>query len=107
MVTNLALLAFEKLTGIDPDKVGQEILASVGIGSPVASEPAPEGVLEASGQPFEPTGGLQAELAAPTAWSSSQLLAYGVQTDEAGNLWRGDLRGSDVLNDMFLVRFAA
>ena len=97
----------EKLTGIDPDKVGQEILASVGIGSPVYSAPAPEGVLEASGQPLAPASGVQAEPAAPSAWSSSQLLAYGVQTDEAGNLRRGDLRGSDVLNDMFLVRFAA
>ena len=107
MVTNLAFLAFEKLTGIDPDKVGQEILASVGIGSPVYSAPAPEGVLEASGQPLAPASGVQAEPAAPSAWSSSQLLAYGVQTDEAGNLRCGDLRGSDVLNDMFLVRFAA
>lgn len=107
MLTNLALLAIEKLTGIDPEKVGQDILASVGIGGHADAVPASTDIREASHQSQEPTDALQSELVSPSAWSSSQLLAYGVQTDEGGNLRRGDLRGSDVLNDLFLVRFAA
>jgi hypothetical protein len=34
LLTNLAMLGFEKITGIDPEKIGQKLLAGLGIGSP-------------------------------------------------------------------------
>ena len=107
MLTNLALLAIEKLSGIDPEKVGQEVLASVGIGSHAVAAPVASDNGEVSLQPPALASGRPAEIAAPAAWSASQLLAYGVSADAGGDLRHGDLRGSDVLNDLFLVRFAA
>lgn len=42
MVTNLALLAVERLTGIDPEAIGQHVLASLGIGGePSSALPVP------------------------------------------------------------------
>ncbi len=106
LLTNLALLAIEKATGIDPEKIGEGILAGLGLSShdmtAVASSEPPsddETVVSPADDVWD--------LAVPTAWSPSQLLAYGVTTDQAGNLRRGDLQGSDVLNDMALVRYAA
>lgn len=40
MVTNLALLAVERLTGIDPEAIGLRVLAGLGVGVEVAA-PAP------------------------------------------------------------------
>lgn len=40
MATNLALLAAERLTGIDPEAIGQRVLAGLGIGGEAAA-PAP------------------------------------------------------------------
>jgi len=104
LLTNLALLAIEKATGIDPEKIGEGILASLGLSAhdttAVVSSEAPDwdGAPALRSDP--------GELAPPSAWSPLQLLAYGVTTDSAGNLRRGDLQGSDVLNDLAMVRYA-
>ncbi len=96
VVTGLATLAVEKVTGIDPEAIGGKVLASLGIGgaqdmpAPVPAA-APAAVAEAAPQP----------------WSSAQLAAYGVTTDAGGTLQHGALSGADVLNDMELTRHAA
>lgn len=105
ILTNLAFLAIEKATGVDPEKIGQEILASLGLGSDsvtaVAASDAPNqdpaSTLSAASDPKEPV--------TPTAWSSSQLLAYGVTTDVNGILRGGGLQGSDVLNALALAQY--
>ena len=79
MLTNLAFLAIEKATGVDPEKIGQEILASLGVRSDSATAVA------ASDAPSKPpastlwTASEPQGSVTPTAWSSSQLLAYGSQ----------------------------
>ena len=103
LVTNLAFLGIEKAIGIDPEKIGQDILASLGIKghddialSP-SDTPNKSLDLQTASKPQEPV--------VPIAWSPSQLLAYGVTTDAAGLLRRGNLQGSDVLNDMALTNY--
>lgn len=105
ILTNLAFLAIEKATGVDPEKIGQEILASLGIKSDsviaVTASGSPSKPLASSlSIASEPQGSI-----APTAWSSSQLLAYGVTTDITGTLQCGGLQGSDVLNAMALAQY--
>ncbi len=107
ILTNLAFLAFEKATGVDPEKIGQEILASLGIKSDsvtaVAASDAPHKPPASSlWTASEPQGSVT-----PTAWSSSQLLAYGVTTDITGTLQCGGLQGSDVLNAMALAQYTS
>jgi hypothetical protein len=89
VATNLALLAGEKITGIDPEKTERAVFASVGIGThaaPSPSHPAPT--------PAAPPR---------TAWSPAQLAAYGVTTTQ-GTIRHGDVVGSDVLNELELAR---
>lgn len=103
LVTNLAFLGIEKAIGIDPEKIGQDILVSLGIKGhddialPPSDTPNKSLNLQTASNPQEPV--------APVAWSPSQLLAYGVTTDGAGLLRRGNLQGSDVLNDMALANY--
>ncbi len=93
VATNLALLAGEKITGIDPEKTEQALFASVGIGT--HATPLPSAV--PSHVPPKPAPPPQ------TAWSAAQLAAYGVTTTQ-GTIRRGDATGSDVLNDLELAR---
>jgi hypothetical protein len=95
LITNAALLALEKITGIDPEKIGHNILTSLGVDSHDA------GTIAAA----TPSG---ASLAEPAfvAWSPSQLTAYGVSTGAGGIMRRGNLEGADVLNDLELGRHA-
>ncbi len=92
VAVNLAELAIEKITGIDPEEIGQSLLAHLGIGSRAAN----------------PVAAAPPKLAAPApsslAWSPSQLMAYGVTATADGTLQRGALQGADVLNDMELAR---
>lgn len=98
VVTNVALLAVEKLTGIDPEQIGHDVLASIGIGSS-------EHTAVAGDQASPPAARQTAAVASPAqAWSASQLTAYGVVTTADGSLKRGDLVGSDVLNSLELAR---
>lgn len=88
---NVGELAVEKITGIDPEKIMDNMLARVGIGhaSPVevaANPPAAQGAI---------------------AWSPAQLAAAGVTTTRTGELAQGNLAGSDVINSLELARLRA
>jgi hypothetical protein len=103
---NVAELAVEKVTGLDPEKISQGLLADIGIGhrtpktalktSPalVKNEPA---IVAAAPPAPQPAVG----------WSAAQLAAYGVTTGAHGTLKRGAVQGSDVLNDLELARLRA
>jgi hypothetical protein len=98
---NLGTLAAEKITGIDPEKIGDTVLADIGIGTPAKAKPAP------AAQPNTPSAPPVASAApnAPAApWSPAQLTAYGVTVTPEGTLHHGALTGSDVLNDLELAR---
>jgi hypothetical protein len=106
VATNVAAQAAEKITGIDPEAIGQNLLAEVGIGHharseavPVAAPPlhAATSTRVTATQPGAPPA------PATGAWSAAQLSAYGVTTPH-GTLRRGSLQGCDVLNDLELAR---
>ncbi len=106
IATNVAALAVERVTGLDPEKIGHDILASIGIGN---DEPASVAAPAVAASPVPPQAALAqaSPISAPVAWSPSQLMAYGVTTTASGTLTRGDLQGSDVLNDLELMRHGA
>jgi hypothetical protein len=132
LVTGMATLVLEKITGIDPERIGQTLLADIGIGhgpppaTPDAPQPLPlntptptvsaadkatdSGPATASG----PAAGAEADrpaAATPSAqtvaWSPTQLSAYGVTRTATGELQRGNVSGADVLNDLELARHQA
>jgi hypothetical protein len=98
LAVNVAALAVERATGIDPKKIGREVLADVGVGKGTD-------VAAATASPEAP-----AAIPAPTAmvtqgaFSQAQLTAYGVTTTAGGTLKRGAVEGADVLNDMEIAR---
>jgi hypothetical protein len=96
VASNLALLVGEKITGIDVEKTEKAIFASVGIGTPARQPPAATPSHPPAKSPAPPQ----------TAWSAAQLAAYGV-TSAQGTIRRGDLTGSDVLNELELGRIDA
>jgi hypothetical protein len=99
VATSVAALAVEKVTGIDPEQIGRDVLADIGIGrAPKATAPASVVVLGTRAVPGVPQA---------AAWSAAQLAAYGVTRSAAGTLRRGDVSGSDVLNELELARHAA
>jgi hypothetical protein len=105
---NVAELAVEKLTGLDPEKISQGLLADVGIGHrPPKAAPKPstgpiksQAVKPVPAQPAPPP-------AQAAGWSAAQLAAYGVTSSAGGTLKRGSVQGSDVLNDLELARLRA
>jgi hypothetical protein len=107
---NVAELAVEKVTGLDPEKISQGLLADIGIGHR-APKPTPK--ISAAPAKTPATTALAAQAPAPTppapaaGWSAAQLAAYGVTTGARGTLKRGDVQGSDVLNDLELARLRA
>lgn len=98
MAMNVALLGLEKATGFDPEQVGTRLLASIGIGHSETPDPT---VATAAAVPAATS-----DAAPATAWSPSQLSAYGITMD-AGTLTRGGVTGSDVLNDLVLASIGA
>ncbi len=89
---DLGEMAAEKLTGIDPEKIGDKLLADIGIhGQTPLAAPA-----EKAAKAAAPV------LAAAAGWSPAQLAAYGVTTNASGSLEQGGLSGSDVLNNLEL-----
>jgi hypothetical protein len=96
---DLGELAAEKLTGIDPEKIGDKLLADVGIGRKAAVPVPVEKVAE--------TTPAAAKVAAVSGWSPAQLAAYGVTRDAGGELKKGGLAGSDVLNGLELDQIRA
>jgi hypothetical protein len=101
VATNAGALAAEKLTGLDPEKLGDKLLAEIGIHgeAPVKIEVAQEPAKPALPAPPKPDPA--------AAWSASQLAAYGVTTTTNGDLKLGALEGSDVLNTLELDRLQA
>jgi hypothetical protein len=85
---SVGAIAAEKLTGIDPEAIGQHVLADIGLGH-APSHPAP-----ARPGPAAP---------ASPGWPAAQLAALGV-TSVNGVLHHGGLNGADVLNDLELAR---
>ncbi len=72
LVGNIALLAFRKLTGIDVDRIGQDLLADIGIGHHTATSSdgaaAPAVLSAAPEEPKQQNAGMRT-----TAWSVAQL----------------------------------
>jgi hypothetical protein len=95
---SIGALSVEKATGVDPEAMGHGMLASLGIGK---ADPA------AAVATVAPPTSIHAapEQAGPdrTAWSPTQLAAYGMTAGADGTLHRGDVSGSDVLNDLELA----
>ena len=93
---NVGATALEHLLGIDPEKIGNHLLAELGIGGhapPVrmaGAAPSPSGV--------------QAGTAPARAWTAAQLTAYGVTSGGPGQISRGGVSGADVLNGLELAR---
>ena len=100
-----AMMAVEKVVGIDPEKLGQGVLAEVGIGGSglAAAKAAP--ARQAAALPA-PAPGVAAAPARARSWSPAQLAAYGVTTTAGGVLRRGSVQGADVLNDLELATVA-
>lgn len=96
LATSLGTLAFEKLTGIDFEEVGQRLLSGLGHHDTAQSVAAPQA---ASSPP--------AEAVASGAWTPAQLAAYGITTEPNGELRQGALAGADLLNALQLSRMAA
>lgn len=94
IVTNLGALAIEKITHIDPEKIGDEMLARFDRGTGIGtSRKSP--VMVATATPSSPT---------PAAWSPAQLAAYGITATATGDLQQGSLQGADILNSLEFAR---
>ena len=94
LATNVAMQAIERVTGIDPEKIGHDVLAGMGVGHRDAD------FMVASAMPSDTTA------SAPefAGWSPAQLTAYGVMTTSGGMMQRGAVEGADVLNGLELGR---
>jgi hypothetical protein len=95
-------LAIEKVTGIDPEKIADRMLATIGIGQKSPVEVAAAGN-PAAGVPARGAAAAQTAI----AWSPAQLAAYGVTTTQTGDLVQGNVEGSDILNSLELARVRA
>jgi hypothetical protein len=110
----IGMTAVEKVTGIDPEAIGQDLLADVGIGThKAASHPKAAVKAQAAAPAAQPVAApaLALQAGAPAiarhGWSQAQLAAYGVTKAADGTLTLGALRGSDVLNALELARAKA
>jgi hypothetical protein len=99
---NLGALAVEKVTGIDPEKIEEKMLASIGIGNKSSVEVATAVNLPAAAATRD-----EAAAQSAMAWSPAQLAAYKVTTTQTGDIAQGNLQGSDVLNGLELARIRA
>ena len=111
LALNVGATMLEHLLGIDPERIGDQVLAKLGIGSGAAegaTAAAPPAAQEAG--PAPPSGAAAVQdasgsaPAAGRAWSSAQLTAYGISHDPRGGLTRGGESGADVLNSLELAR---
>ena len=100
-----AMMAVEKVIGVDPERLGQSVLAEVGIGGSGSGGSAVPGV-KAAAALSAPAPSVDAAPVRATYWSPAQLAAYGVTTTAGGALRRGSVEGADVLNDLELANVA-
>ncbi len=117
---NLGATLIEHLAGIDPERIGDRLLAELGIGHagpahaapPSLASAAPPATAVVASTPGAATAPASLALAsaAPAssarAWSPAQLAAYGVTGGTDGTLRRGTVSGADVLNSLELARIA-
>ncbi len=119
LAINVGSTLLEHMLGIDPEKLGDRMLASLGIGpgaaspaaappvavaaaSPDAASPAPN---PASPNPASPLmAGPDAPPGTGGGWSAAQLAAYGISRSPLGALTRGGESGADVLNALELAQ---
>ncbi len=112
---NLGATLIEHLAGIDPERIGDRLLAELGIGHAGPAHAAPSALASAAppATAAAPAPAASQALAssAPAssarAWSPAQLAAYGVTGGTDGTLRRGTVSGADVLNSLELARIAA
>ena len=120
VATNLAMLGFEKLTGIDLEEVEQHVFSALTSGGTpalngtllqsAAVEGAGAAATVAPASSAAPLTRTASTLDAPSdtkemaggAWSPAQLAAYGVFKGPDGDLRQGGLSGADVLNALQL-----
>jgi hypothetical protein len=109
---NVGITALEHLFGIDPEKIGDDLLADIGIGGGPAAPAAPATSTSTSTVTVS-AAPPAAEASAPTpvastvgGWSAAKLSAYGVQRTANGDLTCGTVSGADVLNNLELARIA-
>jgi len=119
ILTTAAITIAEKITGIDPDRIGRTLLADVGLGKPAqASAPAstppattPTATAPATPAPAQATPAAAAPAStAPTpalhaaGWTDADLSRQGVKfgADDTPS-WHG-LGGADALNEVELGR---
>ena len=115
---NVGTTMLEHLLGIDQEKIGDEILAAIGIGggeTPAStgtagaspSAPVSDPVAQTSPAPSPaPAATGEAAATATGGWSPAQLAAYGVGQNSRGVLTRGSDTGADVLNGLELAQIA-
>ncbi len=97
VLTNVATVIAEKVTGIDPDKIGRTVLAELGLGKGAPASGAPVAGAAAVAAPV--SGG-----ASPAGWTAAQLSGLGVTLGADGTAQLGALRGADALNELELGR---
>ena len=98
LAVNVVLLGLEKATGFDPEKIGHQLLASLGLTPGELAAPVETAAASAPHSPAPAS-----ESGPAMAWSPSQLAAYGISVAPGGAMTRGGLSGSDVLNDLVLA----
>ena len=86
----------ERVTGIDPEKIGRHLLASLFH----SNKPAPAA-------PATAPGGSTRTPEAARPWTAEELAAYGVKSQGNGELSAGKLESADVLNTLELRRLAS
>jgi hypothetical protein len=107
LVTTAVITIAEKITGIDPDRIGRTVLADLGVGKP-AQVSAPEAVPPTTNVPATPSpppGPLPQGSPAPDpGWTVAELSRNGVAFS-ADNMpsWHG-VAGADALNEVELGR---
>ena len=127
IATNLGMLALEKVTGIDPEEIGQKVMSALHLSAtptalasagaaPLAtdaatdagaSSSAPAAQAATTAAPADPgMGSAPVKPAAAQGWSTAQLAAYGIGQGADGSLKFGSLAGADVLNQLELARLA-
>jgi len=103
LAISFGALLFEKMTGFDPERIGERVVADLGWAPArtAAAAPAVPPVAAAAAP------AATAPAASPTAavpLSMAQLAAYGAWQDSDGTLRMDGLRGADVLNAIELAR---
>jgi hypothetical protein len=92
----------EKVTGIDPEKIGRHLLA--GLFHSSAAKPAAS-VAEAGSSAVTGTGTV-AGTGSSRPWTAEELAAYGVKSGSDHELAAGSMNSADVLNTLELHRLS-